>query len=410
MSGMGERGVFGGWRGWASLAAICAALGFVAPAPAQTGPASAGNTVGAATPAAPAPAAEGSVQQAGCSSCAGGALGGMIGLPAGGVDGGGCDGCCGKCYPGRKPCDCDCDCDWFGGRFLCGVYKCICCPDPCYDPRWNALADSAFFADAPRPQTQMRLRGDFGSQFQFPDKAEYFWARADGMGKGPMPPAGVRGERNLDYNEGSLYMEGARGAIGVFVELPYLDIEPETYRPASGLADMNVGTKTLLLDCELLQFSFQFRTFIPTGNFTRGLGTGHVSLEPSFLLAVKLTPDSYLQAQFSYLFPVGGDANYEGPIFHYHLSYNKLLCNCGHDVQLIGTLELSGYEIEGGAYTYPDTGNPASASDIGDILEAGPGLRLNICDRVDFGVGSLFALTHDRMTEALVRAEFRWRF
>jgi hypothetical protein len=35
---------------------------------------------------------------------------------------------------------------------------------------------------------------------------------------------------------------------------------------------------------------------------------------------------------------------------------------------------------------------------------------LVICDRVDFGAGTAFAVTGDRWAEELVRVEFRWRY
>jgi hypothetical protein len=370
------------------------------------------------------------VQQAGCPTCAGGLLGGVIGLPPVGAPVGpppippvpgdpaacafGCATCsgCGVCYPGREPCDCCCECGEHGylHGILCGVYKCICCPDPCYEGCWVPLANASFFCDPTRPATQMRIRGDFASHYDFPDKAEFFWPRADGHGKGPTPPTGVLGERALDYGEGFLYTEGAIGRFGMFVELSYRHFDPENFDGASGFGDMNVGTKSLLLDCELIQFAFQFRTFIPTGNFNHGLGTGHVSLEPSFLTSLKLTPTTYLQNQMAYWFPIGGDQVYQGPVFHYHFSLNQLLCHCGHDVQVIGTAELSGWEICGGAYTDPFTGLPFSAKDIGNILAAGPGLRVSICNKFDFGAAGYFALTGDHMAQDFLRAEVRFRF
>ena len=79
---------------------------------------------------------------------------------------------------------------------------------------------------------------------------------------------------------------------------PYREIDPkpavfEATKPfpeSSGFGDLDIGTKSLLLDCELLQVAFQFITYIPTGDFHKGLGTGHVSLEPSILFALKLSP------------------------------------------------------------------------------------------------------------------------
>ncbi|MGH9676703.1 MAG: transporter, partial [Candidatus Acidiferrum sp.] len=345
----------------------------------------------------------------GCAACSGGVLGLHFNSDVMGESGGcGGDGCNSCCHPGQHACDCDSNSCL--GRLFGGVYNCICCPDPCYEAKWVSLTDAAFFSDGARPITQMRLRGDFGWNLQFPDRSEYFWARADGNGKGPRPPAGVLGPNKLDYQQGSLYTEGAIERIGAFVELPYLHVSPDNYPAASGFGDMIVGTKTLLLDCELLLVTFEFKTYIPTGNFTSGLGTGHVSLEPSLLTALKLTSSTYLQSQFSYWFPIGGDQQFQGSVFHYHFSLNQLLCNCGHDIQLIGTIELNGYEFTSGDFTDPVTGAAFHSPSVGNILSIGPGLRLNICDKVDFGVGTAFAITSDHLAEELIRADFRVRF
>src|SRR5262249_1348450 len=155
--------------------------------------------------------------------------------------------------------------------------------------------------------------------------------------------------------------------------------------------------KSLLLDCELLQFTFAFNTFVPTGNFTVGLGTGHVSLEPALLLALKVTPDLYFQGELAYRFPLGGDNLYQGPVFHYPMSLNKLLWNCGNDLKLIGTAELNGWEITGGAYTDPNTGLALGAKTVGSVFSVGPGLRFVVCDKLDFGAAALFAVTHQSM-------------
>jgi hypothetical protein len=338
------------------------------------------------------------------------ALPGELGC-ADGECGAGCNGCC---YPGHKLCDCCCNSNNCFGRFFGGVYECICCPDPCYEPHWVPLADSAFFVDGARPVTQMRFRGDFGWDLQFPDRGEYFWARADGNGKGPNAPNTNR----LDYQEGTIYTEAAIDRFGMFVEIPYLHVSPDSAGTASGLGDINIGTKTLLLDCELLQFTFQFRTYIPSGNFTRGLGTGHASLEPAFLAAIKLSPTTYLQAETAYWFAVGGDSEFEANVFHYALSLNQLLWHCGNDIQLVATFEATGYEFSSGEFTSglvttvnnKVTAIVGHATTFGNIFNVGPGLRLHVCEKIDFGVGTQFAITDDHLAQELVRAEFRVRF
>ncbi len=367
----------------------------------------------------------------GCASCGGGLLAPPP-LMDGGCGPGGCGGCgSGCCYPGRTGCDCCCD-DCAGwGKFLCGLYKCICCPDPCYEPRWVPLANAGFFVDTARPATQIGLSGNFNYDIKLPDKAEWFWAMENGRGPHasgtsgapgvgalaglPGVPAGagpgIPGESKVRLDRDFMfYTEGAVDRFSLFVALDYRNVEPETYPSASGFGDMYIGTKSVLVDCELTQITFQFKTYIPTGTVVKGLGDGHVSLEPSLVAAVKLTPDLYLQAQIAYWGAIGG-TNFEGDVFHYHLSLNYLLWNCGHDIQLISTLECGGYEICAGQYTDPLTGKALRAVDVGDIFEAGAGLRLSICNKIDFGVGTMFAVGQNDMNgQEQIRGEFRWRF
>src|SRR5262249_42476975 len=179
----------------------------------------------------------------------------------------------------------------------------------------------------------------------------------------------------------------------------------------SGFADMNVGTKSLLLDCELMQIAFQFRTFIPTGQPSKGVGTGHVSLEPSLLMALKLGPNTYFQGQAAYWIPISGDPDYAGDVFHYHLSLNQVLWRPLTGVQVIGTAELNGWSVLDGAFTLPSPAGAVQMDARGSILSAGPGLRVVICDKIDFGVGTAFAITSDnKWADQMYRTEFRWRF
>jgi hypothetical protein len=355
----------------------------------------------------PASAPIGGVQQIGCSSCSGG----LLGIPAPPLypPPMGCDSCTtSPCYPGRQQCH-PCLAQTCVGRCFCGLYECICCPDPCYEPRWLAVADAAFFVDAARPQTQMRFRWDSGVNLILPDRNEYFWARADGKGKGPPPPAPFKVVPRLSYNDLSMYTEAGTGTASVMVELPYRSIDEQGGLHAAGFADMMIGPKTLLFDCELLQVALEMKTYIPMGNFNHGLGTGHVSLEPSLVVGVKLAPETYFQGQLAEWIPLGGDSNYQGAILNYHMSINQVLFRVLPDVPLIGTLELSGWSFQTGAYTDPLLGS-FQHSGGETYLMPGFGLRLVFCDKIDFGFGAEFAVTERHFAEQLYRTEFRFRF
>ena len=208
------------------------------------------------------------------------------------------------------------------GRFGCILYEEICCPDPCYEGKWIPLANAAFFVDGARPVTQTKMGFDAGTGFTQPDRAEYFWAQANGSGKGPAPTSPYLGEVKLQDYELVNYTEAATGKFSLFVVTPYRSIYPEQAGHAAGFSNINIGTKSMLFDSELFQITFQFRTYIPSGNPTTGLGTGHASLEPSLLLAVNLAKDTYFQGQLAEWIPLGGDPGYQGAILHYHASLN----------------------------------------------------------------------------------------
>ncbi len=312
------------------------------------------------------------------------------------------------CVPGRKACH-PCEADSWAGRFACALYDCICCPDPCYEGRWTPLADAAFFCEAVRPVNQSKLRWDSGPGFIYPDRSEYFWAQANGLGRGPKPTAPLLATPSLRYNELVLVTEGGTGRITMTIQTPYREIQAEPNFHSAGFSDMSIMTKTLLFDCELLQVSMLFRTWIPVGIPLKGLGNGHVSLEPGGVVGLKLTPSTYLQTQVMQWIPIGGDPEYAGGILHYHASLNQLLWRVMPDVPLIGTLECAGYSFQTGKYTDPYLGSYQKSSGY-TYFYAGGGARLFICDRVDFGFGGLFALTEQHFSRELYRMEFRVRW
>ena len=290
-----------------------------------------------------------------------------------------------------------------------------------------------------------------------------------GFGKGPQ---GII--KDLNYDSFALYTEAAQGAAGIFIVMPYLHTSPVAgpanstvsmapqpanqqekniltngvpanlpasmqsqltqflgtagtpgtgADPQSGFGDMTIGTKAMLLDCCCLQATFIFKTTLPTGDFSKGLGTGHVSLEPSLVFGVPISQTWFLQIQQAYWIPIGGDPLYEANIYHGHYALNhELWCPCP-GLRLVGTLELNHWVVFTGAFTDPDftislpsktnatpmataIAQPAGAS----IISVGPGIRFVICDKIDFGVGSAIAVTGPRWASEEIRAEFRWRF
>jgi hypothetical protein len=325
----------------------------------------------------------------GCASC---------GLPAP-HDNGICPAGCGHCLPGRHCTGCGDD-ETFCGRILNGFYYNLCCPDPCYQPRWVPEANAAFFQDGPRPVTTTRIRWDSAFNFAFPDTAEFFWAQI--AGKGPRNPTD-----SIHYNALSLYQEVAAKGASLFVEMPYFSVLPDNDPSAAGFGDMNIGVKTVLLDRELLLVSTEFRTFIPIGATTRGIGVGHVSLEFALLAALKLTSCTYLQMEVADWIPIAGTPGFAGMTVHYHLSLNQRLCHFGDCFNILATCEFNGFSYRGEYTAFNGAVIGLAGS---EFYSAGPGLRFQWCEKVDVGIGAAFGFGNLHGPEQLYRTEFRLRF
>lgn len=329
-------------------------------------------------------------------------------------NGSGCSSCGGfscrggtHCVPGRPNCD-PYQANTMLGRIIGATHDTICCPDPCYEPKWTLLANSAYFVDGARPVTQTKLRLDSGIHMRTPDLATHFWTRADGNGLGPTPRSPFRGEPRINYNQVTMVTEAAHGKLSIISEMPYRSQNALETPVGSGFGDIAFGTKTLLSDSALFQLALQFRTTIPTGNFRKGLGIGHVSMEPSLILGAQVSPESFLQAQIAQWIPIGDVSGYAGNILHYHVSFNHTLFKPAVDMDVIGTMEFNGYSFLGGSYSDPILGQ-TSAQGL-HYFSAGPGIRIGYCDKLDFGIGSAFGFQRTRWEAALFRTELRFRF
>lgn len=284
------------------------------------------------------------------------------------------------------------------GRFLQGVHNALCCPDPCYVPRWNCPANAALFVDHARPTTMTRLRWDAGRNLTDPDRAEYFWAQIGGPG--PANP-----ETRVDYHQLHLYQEIGTEKFSLFIDLPYRSFDSDRNGGHGGIGDLRIGTKSVLLDSDLLLCTFQFVTTVPTAGPGGGIGTGHVSLDPSLLTTVKLDTCTYWQSQTGYWFGVG---NSNGSVLHYANSLNRVLWTPLPDTRFVGTFEAVGYTFTSGSFTDP-AGVVRSANGT-TYFSVGPGFRLCMCDKLDLGFGMQFAVTDRHFAQRLYRTELRWRF
>ncbi|MFI4874372.1 MAG: hypothetical protein ACIALR_03510 [Blastopirellula sp. JB062] len=289
------------------------------------------------------------------------------------------------------------------GRFLWLIQHAVCCVDPCYEPAWKPLEDSAFFVASPRPQGTMRFRWDAGYGLSTPDRAEYFWAKA---GIGPTPTGTY--VPDVDYMTLYQYTETGGKKFAATFEYRYMEVDPTGAPHGAGFGDLTIGTKTLLFDNGLFQVAFLMKTHTPTGRAGRGLGTGHLSLEPSVVVGIHVASETYLQMEVGEWIPIAADPTYGGSLLHWGASLNHTLAYPAPSSPLIGTLELEGWSFQAGAYT--NSAGVATSASGATYVQSAAGVRWFICKSYDVGASCAAGITEEHWADFLFRTDFRVRF
>src|SRR5262249_6860110 len=148
-----------------------------------------------------------------------------------------------------------------------------------------------------------------------------------------------------------------------------------------GFSDLNLGFKYAFVAEPNEYYTFQFRVYTPTGAPDLGLGTGHVSLEPAFLVFQRLSDRLFFTGELRDWVPVGG-SNFAGNVLRYGLglAYNIVLTDhlrIAPVNEVVGWTILSGKEFVAGADS--PTGEIRSVTGQ-SIVNEKIGIRIGIGD------------------------------
>jgi hypothetical protein len=287
---------------------------------------------------------------------------------------------------------------------------------------------AAGYIDNAIPVTQFRLRFDAAYGDNRPDRAEFFYAKCScltaltpqqaaalGTNNRAAGPTNPTGETNVDFQDVAAYVEVAvNNRLSGFVEMPYRFLNPELNDNANGIADMNFGLKYAFIASREQYLTFQFRTFLPTGDSHEGLGTDHVSLEPAFLWQRQFGERLTGYAEVRDWIPVNG-SDFAGNVVRYGVGASYLVYDAPK-VRVSPVAELVGWTVLGGKEL---TNTEAVVGASGDtIINAKIGVRAGFgcqddtgwLSRSDLYIGYGRALTGDVWYKDIIRAEFRVRF
>jgi hypothetical protein len=318
------------------------------------------------------------------------------------------------------------------------------------------VADNVGYIDSAIIRSRIRVRYDAGYGMNTPDKAEFFYAKCgcfanpkNFFGTAPATPANIAaavakgydprargpqhfpvvtgkpidsfgGEPNLNFQEQSTYLEYApTRTFSTFVEVPVRFLDPTLVRNYYGFSDINLGFKHAFVAEPDRYYTFQMRAYLPTGATDRGMGTGHVTLEPALLVFQRLTDRLYFAGEFRDWIPVGG-TNFAGNILRYGvgLTYNMVLTD---HFRIAPVNEVVGWTILNGMEAIPTQPLPVSVAGqtivnekigirigFGDYSNPGGGSALN--DRHSFYVGYGRAVTGDHWYRDMIRVEYNMWF
>jgi hypothetical protein len=269
----------------------------------------------------------------------------------------------------------------------------------------DRLANAPFVIDTAQPMGNLRLRMNSYNSTPYPDRAEYLWAKRGG--RGPQ-----RAEQNIDYQEARAQLELGGEKFSAATEFPLRWTNPAVNPNHTGFSDMNITVKTVFVDGKTWQITQLFRTYVPTGSASMGLGTGHVSLEPGVLARYKWSDVTFLHGQLKYFFPIGGDPSFQGQVLGYGIGMSHVLID-RDNYAVIPTMELVGSYIGNGLRTNPNgTVRDAAGEHIFNMMmgvrfvqDCGGDLGL-----FEWGINGGIPASGPRFYDGFLQAELRFSF
>lgn len=223
------------------------------------------------------------------------------------------------------------------------------------------------------------------------------------------------------FNFQQLYFYGEYAVvpkISVFTQIPIRWLQakgaqasPVGFSSHAGFGDMNFGVKYAPWSSPTHSLTFRFLLNAPTGDARNGLGTNHVSIEPSLLYYQQLSSRMALEAEVgdthplssSRANPVTSSYGFAGDVFYYGVGPSYQFVR-DEQFRLAGVLELVAWNVRSGQAT--TRGNTYGVNIVN--LKAGP--RMAFGDHHSVYVGYGIALTSQTWYREIFRTEYRYSF
>ena len=226
--------------------------------------------------------------------------------------------------------------------------------------------------------SEVRIRFDAALHDDTPDRAEYFSAKCGCYRALPStnsaydpnsPGPGTGIPKYVNFQQ--LYFYGEYAAIpklSVFTQVPIRWLQAKSSLSGSpgftnnaGFGDMNFGLKYAPWMSPTHSLTFRFLLIAPTGDASAGLGTNHVSIEPSLLYYQQLSNRMAVEAEVgdthplssSRANPVTSPYGFAGDVFFYGVGPSYQFVR-GEQFRLAGVLEFVAWNVRSGQQYWAD--------------------------------------------------------
>ena len=269
---------------------------------------------------------------------------------------------------------------------------------------YERVATAPFILDIARPMRQTALRIDAAHGWGLPDRSEAFWARTIN-GLGPKLP-----ERSVSYQDIAYLTEVGGSGFSVRTVVPLRILDPEINSNTAGMGDMQLLTKTVLLNGKRWTLTQVNDVWFNTGAVKKGLGKGHISMAPGLATSFQWSDATCLHAQCKFEFPIAGDPIFSGPLLHWGFGMSHLWYD-SDAFAIIPTIETSFVSfLDGRATLFPV---PATRNVDGETVST---LHLGVrtvhdtggdWGLLEFGLSGGFQVGGNGWYDSMLRFEFR---
>jgi hypothetical protein len=259
------------------------------------------------------------------------------------------------------------------------------------------------YIDPAIPGNVLRVRYDSVYDNLRPTLGEMFWPPGPPNGPGPPIP-----ERRVNYQDLAAYVEAlVSESTSVFANIPVRFLDPDLNANTAGLGVTDFGFRRSLIACDGLSATFQLRTYVPSGDYRRGLGNSLVGLEPALLVYLPLGDQWGIEGEVRDWIPIGG-TDFAGNTLRYGVGlwFDAL---CTEELRVTPIAEFVGWSLLDGRVSVHQPGGPPLVENAaGDtIVNAKLGVRVKLGERLDLYTGYGRPVTGDFWYQHVYRLELR---